>query len=189
MNYRIKQITKFCASPKTWPEFLLVHVMIIFVFSYLRLEVVTCLFCWYWWNCCQSQLKLSYHIEVPQTSNFNTIAKYKILEENCSWTLAVGNPHKINKELNYIIQSNYVILNLDKLFPWICWFEITVTLKYSSTSLIRQLSSKATSLIRSDFICTEIVKYYLNAPSREAIPLTWPLFHYRRDGITRGELL
>ena len=121
--------------------------------------------------------------------NFNTIAKYKILEENCSWTLAVGNPHKINKELNYIIQSNYVILNLDKLFPWICWFEITVTLKYSSTSLIRPLPSKATSLIRSDFICTEIVKYYLNAPSREAIPLTWPLFHYRRDGITRGELL
>jgi hypothetical protein len=154
--------------------------MIIFVFSYLRLEVVTCLFCWYWWNCCQSQLKLSYHIEVPQTSNFNTIAKYKILEENCSWTLAVGNPHKINKELNYIIQSNYVILNLDKLFPWICWFEITVTLKYSSTSLIRPLSSKARFYLHWDS------KILLKCPLKRGHPSYMATFslqkgwHYKR---------
>ena len=39
------------------------------------------------------------------------------------------------------------------------------------------LTPKATPPFRSDFRCTEIVKYYLIVPQREATSLISPRFH------------
>ena len=44
-------------------------------------------------------------------------------------------------------------------------------IEYISLPLIRPLQAKAIPLIRSNFRCTEIIKYYMVVPLREAIPL------------------
>jgi hypothetical protein len=51
---------------------------------------------------------------------------------------------------------------------------------YSSLSLVRPLPSKATSLIREDFRCTEMLKYYYIV-----IPVIRQLFHCRRGGLVK----
>ena len=78
--------------------------------------------------------------------------------------------------------SLFLVNNLKSQENYIC----TV----SSPLLIRPLPSKATSLIRPNFRCTEIVKYYqiLSTP-RKSTPLLSPLIHCRRMTSKSGELL
>ena len=54
---------------------------------------------------------------------------------------------------------------------------------YSSPHVIRPLPPKATLLIRPDFRCTEMVKYYLIAPPMKGHPHIRPFFHHRRGGL------
>jgi hypothetical protein len=60
---------------------------------------------------------------------------------------------------------------------------------YSGLSLKRTLPPKVTSFSRSDFQYTMIVNTTNLLLSRKASPLERTLFHYRRGGLSREELL
>ena len=52
-------VLHFCGCPKSGPGFVTLYVVIFFMFNCFEVRG-GCTFCWYWWNCWPSLLKLSF---------------------------------------------------------------------------------------------------------------------------------